>query len=408
MIDGRGARRTDGNGVGQGCRSCRWQDADEGARPAGAVRIAPGGAFEFARALCYTDAQLITAPRSPIRGKGRIVLAYRYTVVALAVVLVVGLFGCGNSPVAVVDGVKITQSEFEDRMVQVAGQDVLQDMIDRELIKVAAAEADIEVTEEELNEEIERTKSQFPTEEGFNQWLASRDLTLEQWREHVKTIMLSRELALKDVNPSEEELKAFFEENRERYGRPATVSYSEIVVSSREDAREVLQELKSGDASFEDVARRYSLSPTRQRGGEQPEMPYSRINIEPVREAAKALPLGEVSDPIEAEGQWYVIKVRDRKAARDASWEQDRAMVEEHYRATHARELRDILHEQLEKTRVKVLDPRFEALNEYYTPMPDEVPQFGEQGPQSGAPTNTVAPEGTEVPAAEEPTGEGQ
>jgi foldase protein PrsA len=319
-------------------------------------------------------------------------LTVRHGILA-AVVLAVAAFmvGCGNSPVAVVNGVKITTAEFNERLMEVAGRDVLRDMIDRELLRQAAVEAGIEVTEEELDAEIEKAKQEIGGEELFQQWLAGRELTEERWREHVRFALLTRKLALKDVKYTEEDLRKFFEENKQAFAHPATVSISEIVVAGKEDADEVMAELKKG-ASFGDIARRYSLSPTRERGGEWPEMPIDQIPIPAVREVAKTLPIGQVSQPIEAEGQWYIIKVRDRKPAREASFEADRKLIEEQYQLRHARSLDDILKEQIAKSNVRILEPRLQALNEIYTPVPSAMPEFGTEGAQPGAEAPTNAP----------------
>ena len=225
-----------------------------------------------------------------------------------------------------------------------------------------------------------------------------RDSTQEEWREHVRMALITRDLALKDVQYSEEELRRFFEENQERFARPALVSLSEIVVNSQEDAQEVLAELRKGETGFGDLARRYSLSPaTKDRGGERPEMPIDNIPIEDIRQAAQSLPIGQASGPITAEGQWYIIMVRDRKPARPGSWEEDHELIKEQYELANARPLQDILQEQIRSSNIAIVDPRFQDLNEVYTAAPSEMPQFGVEGPaavggQGGAPANAPAP----------------
>ena len=321
--------------------------------------------------------------------------------VALAVVsvaLVLTIAGCGSSPVAVVGGVEITEAELNDLLIKRFGNDALGNLIDRELLRQAAAERGIEVTEEEMAEEMTQARSQFPTEEAFTEFLAQTDLSQEEWEEEVRLSALVRKLALGDVSYTDEELKAFFEANKDGFAQPATVALSEIVVGSREDAQKVVEELESGAASFEDLAGRYSLSYTRETGGERQEMPISQMPIPSLQEAAQTLPVGEVSDPIagpegpNGEQQWFIVKVRDRKEAREATWEADRERIEEQYQLQNARAPRDILQEQMGKTRVQITDPRFQQLNEMYTPVPTEIPEFGAEGTEGAAP---VAPEGT-------------
>lgn len=317
---------------------------------------------------------------------------------AVTVALVLMIAGCGSSPVAVVGGVEITEAELNDLLIKRFGNDALGNLIDRELLRQAAADRGIEVTEEEMAKELEEARAQFPTEEAFAEFLARTDLSQEEWEEEVRLAALVRKLALSDVNYTDEELREFFEANKESFSQPATVALSEIVVSSPEDAQNVLDELEAGEASFEDLAGRYSLSYTRETGGERQEMPISQIPIPEIQEAARTLPIGEVSEPIagpegpEGEQQWFIIKVRERKEAREASWEADKERVAEQYEMQNARAPRDILQEQMGKTRVQITDPRFQELGEIYTPVPSEIPEFGAEGPEGAAP---VAPQNT-------------
>ncbi|HCA46349.1 MAG TPA: hypothetical protein DEP45_03020 [Armatimonadetes bacterium] len=305
-------------------------------------------------------------------------------------------------------GVKITETEFSDRLVKAFGEDMLRSMIDRELIRQAAADRGVEVSEEELAKEMEQAKAQYGTEEQFQQFLTANDLTQEEWEEEVSMMVLARKLALHGVEPTEQQLKEFFEQNKDQFAKPAMVSFSEIVVDSKATADEVVAELKKGESSFADLASRYSMATTREAGGERPEMPIQSITQPQVREVAENLPVGQVSDPIDANGSFVILTVRDRSEGRPASFETDREAIEEQYKMANANSLRDILDEQLKKTRVTIVDPRFSSLNEAYTTVPEDVPQFGAEGqeplPQDGARQAPAAP--TNAAPAEAPATE--
>jgi len=312
-----------------------------------------------------------------------------------------GLGGCGNSPVAIVNGVRITEGEFEKRLVRSYGRDTLREMIDRQLIKQMADEAGITVTEEELQKEIEATKKQFPSPEQFQRWLDSTDMTEDEWGEALKMAMVTRKLALKDVKYDDAALKAFFEQHKDRYALPVRVSISEIVVGSEKDAEDVLAQLKKEPDKFADLARLYSQAPyTRARGGKRPEdMPLERITPEAMRKAAAELEIGKISVPMAAEGQWYIIKVDQRKPAREASWEQDKDRVKRDYEATSATPLGQLLQDAMNNADVQIVDPQFQELNEIYTPVPEKMPEFGPQGPQGERAPEQKPAEGTQPPA---------
>jgi len=307
--------------------------------------------------------------------------------------------GCGNSPVALVNGVRITEAEFNRRLVRVAGRDTLTDMINRQLIKQMADREGITVSEEELAKQVEQEKARYPSEERFSRFLASVDMAEQEWRESLKMQLVVKKLALKDVKHTDKDLKDFFEQYQDRFALPTRVSLSEIVVASKQDAEEVLAELNKGESSFADLARVYSLSTyTSRLGGKRPEgIPLERVTPEAIRAAAARLPVEQVSDPIFAADQWYIIRVDARDLAREADWEKDKENVKAAYEAFNAKPLPELLKEAIHQAQVQILDPRFHDIAELYTPMPSKMPEFGPEGatPETGeTPQEQPAQEG--------------
>ena len=311
----------------------------------------------------------------------------RWALGSITVVFAValGLSGCGNSPIAVVNGVRITESEFNERLIRNAGRETLQDMINRQLVKQMAEEAKITVSDEDLNKEVEQIKAQIPPQE-FQRVLTARNTTEEEWREALKLEMIRHKLERKDVKYADKDLKEFFERFKDRYAVPTLVSISEIVVGSKEDAEEVLAELKKDKGKFADLARTYSQAPyTRANGGKRPpDMPLERVTPEPVKDAVAEMSVGEISSPIAAVGQWYIIKLDDKKAARKADWEKDKDRVKADYEGQNATPISRLIEEYVRQADVQIVDPRFQDLKEQYTPVPEKQPQFGPQAPQSG------------------------
>jgi len=117
--------------------------------------------------------------------------------------------------VAIVNGERLTEREFNERLVHNAGRETLQDMIDRQLLRQLAEDAGITVSEEELNKEAEETKKQFPSPDEFERLLKQRNMTKEEWRDALWMAMMVRELQLKDVKYTDAELKKFYEEYRD-------------------------------------------------------------------------------------------------------------------------------------------------------------------------------------------------
>jgi len=330
----------------------------------------------------------------------------------LGVAAIVAIIGCGNSPVAIVNNARITESEFNSRMISAVGRDILKDMIDRELIRQAAETANIQISDEELQKEVEKAKQGFTSEEAFQQFLTSRSITEEQWLEEVRMALIARDLTLKDVTYTDADLKKFFEEHKDRYDLPVRASISEIVVATKKDADEVMGQLKQDPTKFGDLARVYSLSPySKAQGGKRPEdMPVDRIQIDEIREAVAALPIGQISKPIKValngQEQWYILRVDARKPARAGNFEQDKEQIIRDYQSMYAKPLTEVIKAQAETSNVVVVDPRFQDLNEAYSTVPGNLPGFGAEPPQGGA---QPPAEGAQPPAGGEqpPAGSG-
>lgn len=303
----------------------------------------------------------------------------RWLAASLTIAAALCIAGCGSSPMAVVNGVRITESEFNERLVQQHGQEVLGEMIYRELMKQRAEQLKVTVPEEEVNKLFEEAKKQAGSDESFNRALAAGNLSQDDYREQIRFRLTLDRLAVRDVKYTEEDLKKYFEENRDNFGEPVRVSLSEIVVASKQDAEEVLAELKKGEASFGDLARVYSLSQyDKKEGGKRGEdIPLPAIRVEAIQKAAATVPVGKASKPIPVQGQWYLIKVDGRKPARAPSWEKDKEAVKRRYEGEHAKTGDALFREALKDAKVQIVDPRFQELNEVYTPLPDNLPEFG-------------------------------
>jgi len=122
-----------------------------------------------------------------------------------------------------------------------------------------------------------------------------------------------QELQKGRIAVSDEEVKDYFEKNKEQFTNPEQVRVSHILVRRESEAREILNELGEG-ASFEKLAQKYSIdSITAPRGGD---LGYiSRGEMIPVFEkAAFALEKkGDISEIIETQFGYHLVKLTDRK-----------------------------------------------------------------------------------------------
>lgn len=99
-----------------------------------------------------------------------------------------------------------------------------------------------------------------------------------------------------------------------------------------------LAKLKDGD-DFGELAYNLSEDDYRVKSGDIGYVHKGRMLPE-IEEAASKLKVGEVSEPIKADNRWYIIKLEDRKAAHQISFEETKEKVKRELEAERAAELK--------------------------------------------------------------------
>ena len=90
------------------------------------------------------------------------------------------------------------------------------------------------------------------------------------------------------------------------------VKASHILLNSKSQADALRQKIVDGEISFADAAKKYSLCPSRDDGGDLGFFPRGAM-VPAFEKAAFALQIGEISQPVETRFGWHLILVTDKK-----------------------------------------------------------------------------------------------
>ncbi|EDL63478.1 peptidylprolyl isomerase [Bacillus sp. SG-1] len=164
-----------------------------------------------------------------------------------------------------------------------------------------------EVTEEEVDEKLNEAKDQLGPQ--FDMFLSQYNLNEESFREYLELQLLQEKAATADIEVSEDELQEYYDNWKPE------IEVRHILVDDEETAKEVKQKLADG-AKFEDLAKEYSNDPgSAENGGSLGWVDYEgRQNFVPeFSEALEKLKTGKVSEPVKTQYGFHIIEVTDKK-----------------------------------------------------------------------------------------------
>ncbi|WP_454192374.1 foldase protein PrsA [Paenibacillus sp. Marseille-Q7038] len=261
---------------------------------------------------------------SEVATKGKSSLVWMIVSGVLAVVLIIVLikppFGGTNEAVASVNGTKITKDDLYNELVALGGASTLDNMITMELIDQAAAEANVSITEEDVNAEIEALKTQFGGEEALNAALAQSGMTLDNLKENTEIQVKIRKILEPQTKVTDEDISTYYEENKDSFATPEQVKASHILVATKEEAEAIKKELDGG-ADFATLASEKSTdTASAVNGGDLGFFGEGQM-VEEFEKAAFSMEINEISEPVKTENGYHIIKKTDHKEAANPTLE---------------------------------------------------------------------------------------
>lgn len=165
---------------------------------------------------------------------------------------------------------KIAMSEDSKASENIKVQ-ILSSLIDEYLILDKAQKMGIKITNEEVEREIKKTFSSLSG--GLTSYIKTYDgLNLKSMKEKFKKNLIIKKTFNKitsQITVSEQEALEYYNANKENYYQSEKVKAQQIVVKTYDKAKSILKLLrnKNSNISFEELAKKYSISPEGRKGG---------------------------------------------------------------------------------------------------------------------------------------------
>nr|WP_285867657.1 peptidylprolyl isomerase [Mesobacillus maritimus] len=258
--------------------------------------------------------------------------------------------GSDNSEVIVEsDAGTITKDELYEEMKAQVGESALQQLLYRQVL----AEK-YEVTDEEVDEEVNKMKEQYG--DNFELVLQQNQLKDEEaLKELLKDQLLIEKAALKDVKVTEDEVKKKYEEYKPE------IRASHILVEDEDTAKEVKAKVDAGE-DFAKLAEEYSTDPGSAANGGDLDFFGQGQMVPEFEEAAYALDVNEVSEPVQSQHGWHIIKVTEKKEKESFEEMRDELEYELKVSKIDAATLQESLQKELKDANVDIKDKDLQGI----------------------------------------------
>ncbi|TLQ03925.1 peptidylprolyl isomerase [Pediococcus stilesii] len=223
-----------------------------------------------------------------------------------SIAMALTLAACGNKTVATTSGGKITQDEYYSSLKDTSsGKQVLQEMI---VNKVLEKQYGDKVSKKTVTKQYNSYKDQYGS--SFKSVLSSNGMTASSLRTQIRSNLLLKE-AVKDLDKiSNADLKKEWENYQPK------VTVAQILVSKKDTADKVIDELKDGK-DFSDLAKKYSTdSSSKNNGGKIAAFDDTNTTLDSdFKKAAFKLDEGKyTTTPVKTEYGYQVIKMLKKPA----------------------------------------------------------------------------------------------
>ena len=248
-----------------------------------------------------------------------------------------------SGKVAVVNGTVISQEQFDREMIPVqevikakgkslsdkemaaVKQQLLDKIIKNELLYQECQKNHVEVTDTEVNQKVDSTKSKFASDADFQQRLKELNTNEDLYRSQIKRELAIQHLINQKFKPTvtDQEVKAYYDDNPDKFKQASQVKASHILIkvdstaaqaqkdAAKKEIEGLLKRVKSGE-DFAAVAKEKSQCPSSANGGDLGFFSKGQM-VKPFEDAAFSMKPGEISDIVETQFGYHIIKVTDKK-----------------------------------------------------------------------------------------------
>lgn len=249
---------------------------------------------------------------------------------------------------------QLTGQELENK-VQEVRKLALKDLIDRRLIIQAFKKESFQIPDHIVDQRVhDIVRESFGGDRNtFVKTLEAQNYSLGEFKEKEMERIIVQAMRSHNVKTnyiiSPTKIEDFYRKHRDLFTTKEEIKLRMIMVSGQKDtgnaqaqkalAEEVLGKL-AGGGEFEQVAQIYSEDSTKETGGDWGWIQRNTLAV-PLEKFAFNMPVGRISSIIDYAGNYYVLKVEDKRGGTTRSLAEARADIEKKLIQDEAKEIQE-------------------------------------------------------------------
>lgn len=204
-----------------------------------------------------------------------------------------------DKPVLIVNGRSVSTKEFSERLalrlrtydaltakdeanLERAKSETVKAFVLETIARGYAEKNKISVSGAEVESEAQRFRTNYPDEFAFRRALAEERISYEDWKKDLELTLIQKKILLaltdKTPEPTEAEMKDYYESHKPQFQNPARVKLRQIVLEKEDDAKRILEQLDKG-ASLAKLAKEFSIAPEGSDGGDTGWLPKGTLEV---------------------------------------------------------------------------------------------------------------------------------
>jgi foldase protein PrsA len=213
-------------------------------------------------------------------------------------------------------------------------QRIVDNLVNTKLVEQAAKDKGISVSDADIQKQVDTLRANFKDQAQFEAALKSAGMTVDTLkasiRQQLVTNKLMEQLAANE-KVTDKDIQDYYDNNKTQFAQKAQKRASHVLFKANDKATaaKVLKQIKAGDITLAQAAKKYSVDTvTAEKGGDLG-WPNGTSYVPEFQAALDKLSKGETSALVQSTYGWHIVTVTDTRAAKQQPLTEVKAQIQQ-------------------------------------------------------------------------------